>query len=105
FCDLDEFKMVNDGYGHGAGDELLMAVAARLREVLSDDRELVARLGGDEFGVLMGPGASPVASGERLLAAFDRPFDLSSGSVRVGASIGLTLAGAGSRYSVALADA
>ncbi|MEG0570928.1 MAG: diguanylate cyclase, partial [Oscillospiraceae bacterium] len=51
FLDLDNFKFVNDVYGHEGGDELLMATAVKLRACISDD-EFVARIGGDEFVIL-----------------------------------------------------
>jgi diguanylate cyclase (GGDEF)-like protein len=100
FCDLDDFKLVNDGMGHAAGDELLRAVARRLRECvhLSDT---VARLGGDEFAVLLEGGLEPPELiGDRILAALSQPFVLrdvagsiqrDGTSVRVGASIGVAV--------------
>ncbi|GIG30450.1 putative bifunctional diguanylate cyclase/phosphodiesterase [Cellulomonas marina] len=92
-CDLDGFKQVNDTLGHRAGDELLVAVAARLRaEVRAGD--VVARLGGDEFGILLLPGDEGGACfvADRVLAAFAQPVEVAGQRVHVGASIGITLA-------------
>ncbi|MEE8379624.1 MAG: diguanylate cyclase, partial [Gammaproteobacteria bacterium] len=52
YMDLDQFKLINDGYGHGAGDELLKELSILLQDELSEDDSL-ARLGGDEFGVIL----------------------------------------------------
>jgi diguanylate cyclase (GGDEF)-like protein len=97
FCDLDDFKLVNDGLGHAAGDDLLKAVAGRLRECVRPT-DTVARLGGDEFAVLIEGGLEPPdVVGERILSALAQPFllrDLTKGagtSVRVGASIGVAV--------------
>ena len=89
--DLDDFKDVNDTKGHGAGDELLMAVAERLGAGLRPG-DLAARLGGDEFTVLLQDVARPAdaeALAERLTRAFDLPFALAEGPVVTGASIGI----------------
>ena len=97
FCDLDDFKLVNDGLGHAAGDELLQAVAGRLLNCVQPT-DTAARLGGDEFAVLLeGASDDPRAVAERILAALSQPFllrDLASGEgtvVRVGASIGVAV--------------
>ncbi len=100
FCDLDDFKLINDGMGHAAGDELLRAVAQRLRSCVQVT-DTVARLGGDEFAVLLeGSDDTPEMIGDRILVALSKPFilrDLASSSlrdgtsVRVGASIGVAV--------------
>lgn len=94
FLDLDGFKQVNDRLGHRAGDELLMAVAARLRVRLRII-DTLARLGGDEFVVILeditgAPAASSVA--EDLIQQLAQPFPLSGGRVvRIGGSVGIAL--------------
>jgi diguanylate cyclase (GGDEF)-like protein/PAS domain S-box-containing protein len=89
--DLDDFKDVNDTKGHGVGDELLVAVADRLRAGVRP-QDLAARLGGDEFAVLLpdveGPADADGLAG-RLTRAFDRPFTLADSVVGTGASIGV----------------
>ena len=94
YLDLDEFKAVNDTLGHAAGDELLVAAAGRIRASVRAT-DLAARLGGDEFAVLLRQfpdrrQATEVA--ERLLAAFDAPFNVAGTVVRVRASIGIAFA-------------
>jgi diguanylate cyclase (GGDEF)-like protein len=89
--DLDGFKQVNDTYGHGAGDLLLIQVADRIKARLHRDHVL-GRMGGDEFMVVV-PDILPADMGplvETLIAAISHePYDLSNGSTaRVGASIG-----------------
>jgi diguanylate cyclase (GGDEF)-like protein len=94
FVDLDNFKHVNDTFGHTAGDQLLRAVAARIRGVLRDS-DTVGRLGGDEF-VVLADGPS-LAGGPELIAArivdvLDAPFELdglTGTPLNVGASIGI----------------
>ncbi|MBF5080272.1 diguanylate cyclase [Quadrisphaera sp. INWT6] len=83
FCDLDSFKAVNDHAGHGTGDGLLVAVAARLRQVVRPV-DVVARLGGDEFAVLVvdddgaprAPHEAAAELRERLETALSVPFSL-----------------------------
>lgn len=93
FLDLDRFKTVNDSLGHGAGDELLRQVAARLSRV-SRRTDTVARLGGDEFVLVLGELKSPTLAeevAERVKAAFEAPFELDGKVAHVTASIGLTV--------------
>ena len=109
YLDLDGFKPVNDRFGHGAGDWLLMAVADRLRACVRDE-DLVARVGGDEFAVSC-PGASVaelVTIAERILATVPEPVALGEIRVAVGTTIGLASAHASECTSdllVAAADA
>lgn len=101
FIDLDNFKAINDSLGHGAGDELLCAVAARLEGVIRET-DALGRLGGDEFVVIadgLSLAAGPELVAERLLEAFDGPFKLGDAEdirVFVKASIGIAT---GSRSS------
>ena len=91
--DLDDFKSVNDALGHQAGDELLQAVAARLRSAVRST-DTVARFGGDEFAVILTPCArADVATGlaQRLLDGLDGPISTERGQVSVSGSIGIAL--------------
>lgn len=94
FVDLDHFKPLNDEYGHQFGDELLCAVASRLRTVFrGDDR--VARLGGDEFAVILASVRSEPdleAAAVRARAAFAEGFEVAGVNVTLSASIGQALA-------------
>lgn len=93
FVDLDRFKPVNDSFGHAAGDELLKAVAARLRGALRES-DMVGRFGGDEFLVLLPDIAQPAdAAGVagKIGAALDRPFELASGRFSISSSIGIAI--------------
>ena len=92
--DLDGFKAVNDQLGHDAGDELLQAVAQRLRSQLRA-HDVVARLGGDEFVILArGLPSEPMAwqVGRKLVDAFRQPFEIRGQSCRVGLTLGFALA-------------
>lgn len=92
--DLDAFKPVNDALGHPAGDEVLVALARRFANCLRPDSTL-ARAGGDEFAVVL-PDAdhdSAAAIARRLIDAAAEPVTTSAGQeVRVGASVGVTVA-------------
>ena len=92
--DLDGFKPVNDQHGHDVGDELLVAVAQRLRGHLRES-DVVARLGGDEFVVMTPLLNQPEQAhdlGMKLLDAFRSPFALGNRQVWVGLTIGYALA-------------
>ncbi len=92
--DLDRFKVINDSLGHAVGDQLLVALASRLREVLRP-ADTVARLGGDEFVVVcegQGGARQAVELAERISAAISRPFVLPSGQHVLTASIGVAVA-------------
>jgi len=92
--DLDRFKEVNDTLGHPAGDSLLRAVAARLRECTTETA-LIARLGGDEFAVIdyvTNPAVEAAALAENIRKALCEPFDLGDHRVTVGTSIGIAIA-------------
>jgi diguanylate cyclase (GGDEF)-like protein/PAS domain S-box-containing protein len=88
--DLDGFKSVNDSFGHAVGDELLLAVARRLRSCLRDG-DIAARLGGDEFALLLEhiDSTETVAVGRRVLETLSAPFSLRRGQVVVTASVGV----------------
>jgi diguanylate cyclase (GGDEF)-like protein len=93
FIDVDRFKVVNDSLGHAYGDDLLVAVAARLRASLRET-DTVARLGGDEFVVLLEDLAHEGVGldvAEKILEAMRRPFALAGREFFVTASIGLAM--------------
>jgi diguanylate cyclase (GGDEF)-like protein/PAS domain S-box-containing protein len=95
FLDLDDFKGVNDGLGHLAGDALLRAVGVRLRASLSPTHT-VARMGGDEFAILVeGTNAADAAldAAERVTGALQAPFDVDGREVFVTASVGIAVGG------------
>jgi diguanylate cyclase (GGDEF)-like protein/PAS domain S-box-containing protein len=92
FIDLDDFKVVNDTLGHGVGDQLLVAVAERIRGALRAD-DTAARLGGDEFATLIENVADPGAveeTAERILAALAVPIMVNGAALQAVASIGIT---------------
>lgn len=94
FVDLDKFKPVNDIHGHAAGDQLLQAVASRLRACVREC-DTVARVGGDEFVLLLG-GIVEMADAklvaEKIQAALQHPFHLDGGlSVHISSSTGVAL--------------
>lgn len=89
FVDLDDFKEVNDQFGHAAGDELLRAVGERLQRCVGP-ADTLARIGGDEFAILIdGEHEAPEVVADRLRVALRQPFAVHGSSVRVHASMGL----------------
>lgn len=100
FADIDDFKRVNDSLGHDAGDEVLLQVAARIRQVveqLGGERAVLARFGGDEFVVLVEPddGSDARAVATRvataLVEALAVPLQVHDRDVFLGTSIGISL--------------
>lgn len=103
FIDIDRFKVVNDTLGHQAGDQLLTAVAGRVRGALRGS-DYAGRMGGDEIAVFV-HGSSPDVALEiaaRLGRLFEQDFQLLHHSVAVAASIGLVCAKGGDRSAVEL---
>lgn len=92
YLDLDGFKVVNDRLGHHIGDELLVTVAQRLNECVSEAGHTLARLGGDEFVILVenpDSTAQVVRLAEEVLAALATPFAVAGHQLSVSASIGI----------------
>ncbi|UDY23641.1 putative bifunctional diguanylate cyclase/phosphodiesterase [Nocardioides sp. Kera G14] len=91
--DLDRFKIVNDGFGHPYGDQVLQSVAARLRALVCAD-DVVARLGGDEFVILV-PFVSSASDieemAQRLVDSFTEPFVVEGRRIHLTGSIGVAL--------------
>ncbi len=104
YIDLDRFKLVNDTKGHGAGDKLLKAAAARLTQCIRSG-DTVGRFGGDEFGAVLSdlakPGDASIVA-QKMIDALARPFDLDGHETYVTASVGITLFPADSEEAGAL---
>jgi len=93
FVDLDRFKIINDSLGHLAGDELLIACAARLKTCITEQNTL-ARLGGDEFTILLEQVihvSDAVAVAQKILHKFATPFELDNRRLTITVSIGIVI--------------
>ncbi|MGE0063096.1 MAG: putative bifunctional diguanylate cyclase/phosphodiesterase [Xanthobacteraceae bacterium] len=93
--DIDRFKDINDTLGHPVGDALLMAIAARLKDLAGKD-DVVARISGDEFAILQMAGDeardSAVAHAARVIGAMLEPFHVEGHHIETSASIGIAIA-------------
>ena len=100
FIDLDQFKQLNDSFGHDAGDMLLIQVARRLQDCTRQN-DTVSRLGGDEFLILLENLGTDITQAtaqthsvaQKILIFLNRPFDMVHGTYSIGASIGVSLFG------------
>jgi diguanylate cyclase (GGDEF)-like protein len=91
--DLDQFKAVNDTFGHPAGDKLLKIVADRLRGIVRES-DTIARMGGDEFVIVQAPITDPAAAtslAQRAIALMSEPFELDGHQAVIGASVGIAV--------------
>jgi diguanylate cyclase (GGDEF)-like protein/PAS domain S-box-containing protein len=105
FCDLDDFKPVNENLGHRAGDRLLAAVAARMRRVCTEC--VIARVGGDEFAILLHPSPSLEAALEvaaNVQQMLSDPISIDDARAQVGVTIGVAFDPTGRTGSDRLMD-
>ena len=101
YLDLDDFKIVNDTFGHGVGDRLLVEVARRLRATIRAS-DLAARVGGDEFNLLLEGFNDEIAADDmvrRLLVVLSEPYQFENDDVRIRATAGIAGLG-GADYTV-----
>jgi len=93
FIDIDNFKQINDSYGHAAGDLLLLKLSDRIRELVRSS-DLVARVAGDEFAILINPitsDADTFAFVERIATRLQAPFFIDGREILASASIGISI--------------
>src|SRR5439155_16587962 len=91
--DLDQFKAVNDTFGHHAGDKLLKSVAERLSGLIRET-DTIARMGGDEFVIVQGPIRDPADAtslAQRMIALLSDPYEIDGHQAVIGASIGIAV--------------
>jgi diguanylate cyclase (GGDEF)-like protein/PAS domain S-box-containing protein len=92
FVDLDNFKQINDNFGHFAGDQLLISAGERLSNVVRR-YDIVSRMGGDEFTIILKDIREPEDAekvGDKLIEAFSEPFTILGQDMYVGSSIGIS---------------
>ena len=92
FCDLDNFKVVNDSLGHAAGDELLQVVAERLKGSVRES-DTVARLGGDEFAIVLSDARGPqemARMADQIIKTLSEPCRVQDSEITSSASLGIT---------------
>ncbi len=97
FCDLDGFKQINDRHGHAVGDDVLVAIASRMRSVVHQD-DPMGRIGGDEFAVVLsGPRSGDLAPrvADRIRYVVSEPIVVGGQRLEVGISVGIASARAG----------
>jgi len=97
FVDLDQFKQINDQYGHSVGDEVLSVLGERMKSVIRAG-DSVARLGGDEFAILLTSVQEPAEAAivaERLVERITAPIDVAGRHLLVTASVGIALGSSG----------
>ena len=93
FLDLDRFKTINDSLGHSIGDELLIAVAKRLKQCIREN-DVVCRMGGDEFTAVINnieSSQSVTRIAEKISESIGRPFNIQNNLLHVSTSIGITV--------------
>ena len=98
YMDVDDFKLINDNYGHDAGDEFLIALAKRLENTLRDSDAILARLGGDEFGILIEEIRTEndaVSIAKRLEEKMAAPFTVANRELLTRGSIGIAIGARG----------
>jgi diguanylate cyclase (GGDEF)-like protein len=91
--DLDQFKAVNDTFGHPAGDKLLKMVADRLRGLVRTS-DTIARMGGDEFVIVQAPIKDPAEAtslAQNIIRSISEPFDIDGHQAVIGASVGIAV--------------
>jgi diguanylate cyclase (GGDEF)-like protein len=97
--DIDRFQMVNEGFGHDMGDQMLARMARRLEECIAED-DLLARFGGDEFAILMENRPQPADAltiAERIVQAVRAPFEIGGSMLHASVRIGIAVGGGDKR--------